>query len=106
MKKRIIRILVIIFTLAFFFSFIQTRPYVVKHSTVFTYDDTIEMELYIVTNRFFIVQPDAYCKKTIRNVSYRLILYSNNWSYKRDRSFAEYRYEVKDSIISKSKTTY
>jgi len=116
MKKRIIRILVIIFTLAFFFSFIQTRPYVVKHSTVFTYDDTIEMELYIVTNRFFIVQPDAYSKKIIRkhlainklsgNVSYRLILYSNNWSYKRDRSFAEYRYEVKDSIISKSKTTY
>ena len=116
MKKRNIRILAILLIIAFFFSFIQTRPYSVRHSTIYTNDNTLEIELYIVTNRFFIVQPDAYCKKTIRkhlainklsgNVSYRLILYSNNWSYKRDRSFAEYRYEVKDSIISKSKTTY
>ncbi len=111
MKKRVIRILVILFTLAFFFSFIQTRPYSVKHSTVFTYDDTIEMELYIVTNRFFIAQPDTYCKKIIRkhlainklsgNVSYRLILYSNNWSYKRDLSFAEYKYDVTGGSIAK-----
>lgn len=69
------------------------------------------MELYIVTNRFFIAQPDAYCKKIIRkhlainklsgNVSYRLILYSNNWSYKRDHSFAEYTYDVTDGSITK-----
>lgn len=51
MKKRNIRILAILLIIAFFFSFIQTRPYSVRHSTVYTNDNTLEIELYIVTNR-------------------------------------------------------
>ena len=113
MKKRIIRILVIIFTLAFFFSFIQTRPYVVKHSTVFTYDDTIEMELYIVTNRFIVFRPDQYCKEIIKkhravnklsaDTTYQIVLFANSWCFKKGYSCAEYEYQVEDDRIQLQK---
>ena len=65
MKKRNIRILAILLIIAFFFSFIQTRPYSVRHSTIYTNDNTLEIELYIVTNRFFV----SIAKKLFRSTS-------------------------------------
>ena len=109
MKKRNIRILVIILIIAFFFSFVQTRPYSVMHSTVYTNDNTLEIELYIVTNRFIVVHPDQYCKNIIKkhrrinklsgDTTYQIVLFSNSWCFKKGYSCAEYEYQVKNNTI-------
>lgn len=67
MEKRNIRILAILLIIAFFFSFIQTRPYSVRHSTVYTNDNTLEIELYIVTNRFLSSIRISIAKKLFRS---------------------------------------
>ena len=113
MKKRNIRILVILLIIAFFFSFVQTRPYSVRHSTVSTNDNTLEIDLYIVTNRFFILHPDQYCKDIIKkhrhvnklsgDTTYQLVLFTNSWCFKKGYSFAEYEYQVKDTTIELQK---
>ena len=104
MKKKNIKILVILFIVAFFFSFVQTRPYSVKHSTVYTNDNTLEIDLYVVTNRFFLFHPDQYCKNIIKKhrtvnklsgaTTYHIILFSNSWHFRKGYSFAEYEYHV------------
>ena len=113
MKKRNIRILVILLIFAFFFSFVQTRPYSVMHSTVYTNDNTLEIELYIVTNRFIIFHPDQYCKEIIKkhravnklsgDTTYQIVLFANSWCFKKGYSFAEYEYQVKDNKIQLQK---
>lgn len=113
LKKRNIRILVIILIIAFFFSFVQTRPYSVMHSTVYTNDNTLEIELYIVTNRFIVVHPDQYCKNIIKkhrrinklsgDTTYQIVLFANSWSFKKGYSFAEYEYRVKNDKIQLQK---
>ena len=113
MKKRNIRILVILLIITFFFSFIQTRPYSVRHSSVYTNDNTLEIDLYIVTNRFIVFRPDRYCKEIIqkhRNINklsgdttYQITLFSNSWCFRKGYSFAEYEYQVKNNKIQLQK---
>ncbi len=113
MKKRNIRILAILLIIAFFFSFIQTRPYSVRHSTVYTNDNTLEIELYIVTNRFFVIHPDQYCKDIIQkhrrinklsaDTTYQIVLFANSWCFKKGYSCAEYEYRVDNDKIQLQK---
>ena len=113
MKKRNIRILAILLIIAFFFSFIQTRPYSVRHSTVYTNDNTLEIELYIVTNRFIVFRPDQYCKEIIKkhravnklsgDTTYHIVLFANSWCFKKGYSCAEYEYRVDNSKIQLQK---
>lgn len=98
---------------AFFFSFIQTRPYSVRHSTVYTNDNTLEIELYIVTNRFFVIHPDQYCKEIIQkhrrinklsaDTTYQIVLFANSWCFKKGYSCAEYEYRVDNDKIQLQK---
>ena len=113
LKKRNIRILAILLIIAFFFSFIQTRPYSVRHSTVYTNDNTLEIELYIVTNRFFVIHPDQYCKDIIQkhrrinklsaDTTYQIVLFANSWCFKKGYSCAEYEYRVDNDKIQLQK---
>ena len=113
LKKRNIRILAILLIIAFFFSFVQTRPYSVKHSTVYTNDNTLEIELYVVTNRFIIFHPDRYCKRIIKkhrivnklsdDTTYQIVLFSNSWYFRKGHSFAKYKYQVKNNKIQLQK---
>ena len=113
MKKRNIRILAILLIIAFFFSFIQTRPYSVRHSTVYTNDNTLKIELYIVTNRFFVIHPDQYCKDIIQkhrrinklsdDTTYQIVLFANSWCFKKGYSCAEYEYRVDNDRIQLQK---
>ena len=109
LKKRNIRILAILLIIAFFFSFVQTRPYSVKHSTVYTNDNTLEIELYVVTNRFIVFHPDSYCKEIIKkhrsvnklsgDTTYQIVLFANSWLFEKGYSFAEYEYQVENDKI-------
>ena len=113
LEKRNIRILAILLIIAFFFSFIQTRPYSVRHSTVYTNDNTLEIELYIVTNRFFVIHPDQYCKEIIQkhrrinklsaDTTYQIVLFANSWCFKKGYSCAEYEYRVDNDKIQLQK---
>ena len=100
MEKRNIRILAILLIIAFFFSFIQTRPYSVRHSTVYTNDNTLEIELYIVTSfplirliRLFCLQIHGVLRKDIpaQNMNIGLTMirfnYRNNVLQKAQTSF-------------------
>ena len=99
--------------IAFFFSFIQTRPYSVRHSTVYTNDNTLEIELYIVTNRFFVIHPDQYCKEIIQkhrrinklsaDTTYQIVLFANSWCFKKGYSCAEYYKKHKPPFFNKQR---
>ena len=83
------------------------------HSTVYTNDNTLEIELYIVTNRFIVVHPDQYCKDIIKkhrrinklfgNTTYQIVWFSNSWCFKKGYSFAEYEYRVDTNKIQLQK---
>ena len=89
------------------------RPYSVRHSTVYTNDNTLEIELYIVTNRFFVIHPDQYCKEIIQkhrrinklsaDTTYQIVLFANSWCFKKGYSCAEYEYRVDNDKIQLQK---